>query len=447
MSLNNNYAEAVLFFSGKDIVREMNFSEFEAVLEGFVPLTEQARQTVHAVYLRIGSSGCVNAAVFFLIDFDAEGFSDRRWNVPIEQLADTSAEGPDLGAGPIRLACRSQCAIAWHQQQLWDPLMSPQCNHFVAIKRSIKQNNLHLVLPEEVPTLTAVKSGGAQHSISKSPDDSKGDDDDSYWRKRVASTIKEARLKMATLQEQARDELDKQKQTHTKDVNALLSQIDTLKQQLKLKQEENTQLHHAHEGQEKKLQGLREYFEHKLSNLKTGDAAATNAIRDHLETTHQAELEALQKRHEEQLQMRDIEVMYRDTQLAGLQDEIQKLQNDKQELLASSGNNLLDQIHKSGISFVSFQPGAGHMTIPVDDVASFVEDSDSYTASKCRVDVQLFRQWRDHYQNPSCSCETDRGLCAKMVNRVDRPSEFVPGRSDRCDEHQQTPSQIMQVVS
>lgn len=447
MSLNNNYAEAVLFFSGKDIVREMNFSEFEAVLEGFVPLAEQARQTVHAVYLRVGSSGSVNAAVFFLIDFDAEGFSDRRWNVPIEQLADTSAEGPDLGAGPIRLACRSQCAIAWHQQQLWDPLMSPQCNHFAAIKKAIKRNNLHLVLPEEVPTLTAVKSSDEQQEASASQSATKDSTDESYWRKRVASTIKEARLKMATLQEQAREELGRQKQAHTKDINALLTQVDALKQELKQQESTNTLLQEANAGQEKKLQGLREYFEHKLSNLKTGDAAAANAIQDHLESTHQEELNAVRKQHEEQLQMRDIEVMYRDTQLAGLQEEIQKLQHEKQELLASSGNNLLEQIHKSGISFVSFQPGAGHMTIPVDDIASFVEDTDSYTANKCRVDVQLFRQWRDHYQNPSCTCETDRGRCGKMVNRVDRPSEFMPGRSDRCSEHQETPSQIMQVVS
>lgn len=449
MSFRNSYAEAIFIFDGKDIAREMHFSEFEAVLEGFVPLVEQAQQQVHAVYVRVQAGNVVTAAVFFLIDFDKAGFADKRWNVPIEQLADTSAEGPDLGGGAIRLACRSQCAIAWHQQQLWDPQMTPRCNHFSAIKKTVKRNNLHLSFAEQIPTL----SPDNEISASAVNRDATGDSSDAVkevearWRKRTAQTIKEARLKVTALQEQAQETLDRLSSDHRQDLNVLEAQIQDLQASLRSEHKERSELEALNQQQEQKLKGLREYFEHKLMNLKTGDEVAITALRDHLESEFGASIETLKRSYDEKLQVRDIEVMYRDTQLAGLREEVDKLHTEKQALLASSGNNLLEQVHQSGISFVSFQPGAGHMTIPVDDVAIFMDDSDRYTAAKCRVQVELFRLWRDHYQNPVCSCQTEgNAQCGRMLSRVDRPADFVVGTSDRCKQHLQSVTQAVRAV-
>jgi flagellar biosynthesis GTPase FlhF len=438
MSFRNSYAEAVFIFDAKEIAREMHFSEFEAVLEGFVPLTEQAAQQVHAVYLRVEAGSVITAAVFFLIDFDKAGFADKRWNVPIEQLADTSAEGPDLGGGAIRLACRSQCAIAWHQHQLWDPQMTPQCNHFAAIKKAVKRNSLHLSFPEPVPTLTSELEASSPEANRSS---SAGSSDElavieAKWRKRTAQTIKEARLKVATLQEQAQATLDNLNSEHRQQLATLEAQLQQRQALLHSEQQKSSELEALTQSQEQKLKGLREYFEHKLTNLKNGDEVAISTLRDHLETDFNARIDALQRSYDEKLQVREIEVMYRDTQLAGLREEVDKLHAEKQSLLASSGNSLLEQIHQSGISFVSFQPGAGHMTIPVDDVAAFMDDSDRYTAAKCRVSVELFRLWRHHYQNPVCTCQTEgAALCGRMLTRVDRPADFVAGTSDRCDQH------------
>lgn len=449
MGFRNNYAEAIFIFSGKDIVREMHFSEFEAVLEGFVPLAEQAAQSVQAVYLRVGPGCRVTAAVFFLIDFDSSGFADRRWNIPIEQLADTSAEGPDLGAGPIRLACRSQCAIAWHQQQLWDPQMSPQCNHFAVIKKALERNTLHLTVADDIPTLlpkpAAQKSDQAQPHLSSNQ--KALDVLNTQWRARVAQTIKEARLRVATV--------TRQSQQHIDDLQEQLRQRDEVakresrkyQQQLQLQADKAAELHQVVEGQEQKLKGLREYFEHKLTNLKNIDAVSVDTIKQHLQVDFAQELSAVKQDYEEKLQMRDVEVMYRDTQLAGLAEEIEKLQAEKQMLLESSGNNLLEQIQRSGISFVSFQPGAGHMTIPVEDVARFMSDSTEYTAQKCRVDVALFKKWRCHYQDPVCVRETESGtICGRFLTRVDRPNDFIEGHSDCCSEHQTVASPLAQVL-
>ena len=126
----NEQAEAIYIFSGNQIIREMLYSEFEAILDGYVPIPEFARKEVRAVYVRINSRLAIVAAVFFLIEFDAEGFPDRRWNIPLGQLADTASTGPDLGAGAIRLACASQCAIEWHQPNLWDPNLQTGQNNF-----------------------------------------------------------------------------------------------------------------------------------------------------------------------------------------------------------------------------------------------------------------------------------------------------------------------------
>lgn len=445
MSFENNYAEAVIIFDGDDIAREMQFSEFEAVLEGFVPLAEQAGQKVHAVYLRVGRGHMVTAAVFFLIDFDKSGFADRRWNVPIEQLADTSAEGPDLGAGPIRLACRSQCAIAWHQQQLWDPLMTPQSNHLVAIKKSIQGNSLHLTVPMDAPVLVNEPTSEPQNDQRVGARELEAIE--AKWRKRTAQTIKEARLKVASTQQQSQQALDDQREEARRAAKLAGEQIGLLQQELMQERSRAEELVALTERQEQKLKGLREYFEQKLNNLKNVDEVAIDTIREHLQSQFEAEMQTLKQAYDEKLQMRDVEVMYRDTQLAGLHDEIDKLRAEKQALLDASGDSLLEKVHKSGISFVSFQPGAGHMTIPVTDVASFVDDSDAYTAAKCRVEVAHFKLWRQHYQNPVCTDHSEGRDCQAMISRVDRPVDFVVGQGDRCAHHQQESSPIVQVVS
>src|SRR3954467_12850401 len=103
--------EAVVLFSEGKISRELLYPEFEAILDSFLPVPDFRGQTAQAVYLVINSNLLITSAVFFQLDFDAKGMADRRWNVPLQNLAEVSGKGPDLGAGPIRLACFSQCAI------------------------------------------------------------------------------------------------------------------------------------------------------------------------------------------------------------------------------------------------------------------------------------------------------------------------------------------------
>lgn len=421
MNYPTTEAEAVLFFSGKALERELLYSEFEAVLDGFVPLPEQAGHTVTAVYLRVTHGYRANAAVFFTLEFDSRGFPDRRWNTPLEQLADAAAAGPDLGAGPIRLACRSQCPIVWYEQQLWDPQMTPDCNHFALIKKTLKRNRLGLLLSDREP-------------LAEQPQDTSAIQE--QLRQRMAQAIKEQRLRVATLQEQHRQALQQLERDSMAAAQQHLQHIDQLSQELAEARSKGAQLEQDNERLSLKINGLRDYFEHKLSHMKSLDDASLAAMQDRLEQEKQAELVAVSEYLTEQLQIRDIEVMYRDTRIAGLEDEVERLQQERQQLLRSSGSQLLEQLHNAGINFVTFQPGAGHLTLPLDDIASFMLDPEAYAARRCQIAPAVFKAWREHYHQPRCTAADDTGpICGGPVDRCERPAEFLPGVSNRCPVH------------
>lgn len=143
---NNLSTEAVMLFAGNQIAREMLYPEFEAILDGFVPIPDFAGQSVKGAYLVINAQLKVTAAALFLLDFDGKGLVDRRWNVPLQQMVSVAGKGPDMGAGAIRLVCYSQCPIEWHQKKLWDPVLEPTNNSLVLIKRAVEQNRMGLIL-------------------------------------------------------------------------------------------------------------------------------------------------------------------------------------------------------------------------------------------------------------------------------------------------------------
>ena len=131
--------QAVFFFKDSKLTKELHFNEFEGIIDGSVTLLSFASQSAKAVYLEITPQLVVKAAVFFTLSFNEQGVADTRWSIPLEQLASNSAKGPDMGCGPITLACRSQCFINWHQPKLWDPEMTAGTNHFVIIKKAVKR--------------------------------------------------------------------------------------------------------------------------------------------------------------------------------------------------------------------------------------------------------------------------------------------------------------------
>ena len=142
--------EAVMFFDEQGaICKQMFYAEFETLLDGLVKMPVFVDQQVRAAFVTINGQLQIRSAVFFYLDFDESGAPDSGWNIPLQQLAERAGRGPDLGGGPIRLACRSQCPVSWHQMHLWDPNLTSAGNHLALLRDAAIQNSLGILVQAE----------------------------------------------------------------------------------------------------------------------------------------------------------------------------------------------------------------------------------------------------------------------------------------------------------
>ena len=140
---HDELARAVLFFNeSENIVKEMNISEFEAVLEGYVPLSDLSSQTVRCTYVEFNNKFQLISAVFFKVLISATGEIDNTWHIPFLNIARDAPNGPDMGAGPIKLTCYSQCPNKQFRQAMWDPCLTNDDNSLTAIIKAIARNRL-----------------------------------------------------------------------------------------------------------------------------------------------------------------------------------------------------------------------------------------------------------------------------------------------------------------
>jgi hypothetical protein len=431
--------EAVFLFGGEQLSREMLYPEFEAILDGFVPVPDYAGQTAKAVFVRINADLCITAAVFFLLDFDNKGMVDRRWNVPLEQLLSAAGRGPDLGAGPIALVCFSQCPVEWQQKNLWDPFMEPGRNHFVAMRKAAKFNRLGLVFKE--PAYATPKAAELQAKQQEQLQKKLHQQYSQAHRDRMAQALKEQRLRITTLVNQQQKKLKSLQQEHQQ-------RLQAYQEQLKVERQENAELQKRVESfresldsQVQKIDGVREYYTHKLKALQSGESSQLQAMQESYALEVSARVEAAVAELQEKLDMREVELFYRHQQETNLRDEIARLREENQRLLAAGGDQLLSRLNKVGVSFVVFHPGAGHMTIAPEDMGSYLESPRAFAADKCGVSETVYAAWLVHYQAPQCQAHLEGGgICGASLTRVIEPSDFLEGESNRCSEHRVMPS-------
>lgn len=159
--MQSEYQDIVIFFDGSEPGQEMLMQEFEALLDHVVSAPEYADQLVKGAFLRIAPGLKPKALVLFLLHFDGQGCADGRWNLPLDYFAIHAAHGPDLGAGPVRLATYSTCPVTWHQKQLWDPESlgdslaegEPTPDVYALIAALVRRNKLALPTECEPPDL------------------------------------------------------------------------------------------------------------------------------------------------------------------------------------------------------------------------------------------------------------------------------------------------------
>ncbi len=431
--------EAILFFSDDQIAREMLYPEFEAILDGFVPVLEQAGTTAKAAYLRIDEQLCITAMVFFRVDFDAAGMVDQRWNIPLQQLANTAAKGPDLGAGPITLACYSQCPIEWQQKNLWDPQMQPGRNSFVLARKAVRRNRLGLMVREK-PVSPKVVEEKSHEQLQQRLHQQYSQE----LRDRMAHMLREQRLRITTLNNRHERRIQTLQQENQKRLQLYREKIQQL-------QEKNAELNHRHEtlrenfdAQATKIEGMRDYFSHKLKAAHMDESSQLQTLQENFELELAARIQSATNELQERLDMREMELFYRQQQENNLKDEVGRLRQENQSLLNQGSGQLLNKLSRAGINFVAFHPGAGQISVAADEMGRYMDNPEAFAADKCGVDEALYRDWLEHYQNPQCrALDASGNRCAQPLSRVNHPRDFHQGESDRCSKHQELASQAL----
>ena len=142
MGQEEAFSEAVFIFDGGEITEEMQFADFEACLAGDAKLEAYAASVVSGMYVVIGTGLAIRGVVCFTLGIDENGDTDSSFSVPLQHLASVAGGGPDLGSGPIRLACRSQCPVSWHAHNLWEPEGDGDANPLAQAQSVVRSNRL-----------------------------------------------------------------------------------------------------------------------------------------------------------------------------------------------------------------------------------------------------------------------------------------------------------------
>lgn len=443
MQIKPQMVEAVVFFNERGVCKEMLFPEFEALLDGVVNMPEFRDQQMRVAYVLINPRLLVRAAVFFYLEFDERGSPDSGWNIPLRHLAERSGRGPDLGAGPIRLACRSQCPVSWHQMHLWDPSLVPGQNDLVLLRDTVKRNQLGLLVEDDVgQSVAPERLQLAPEDQWHAPDPAKevaeqlAEKIEQEHRLKTAQLIKQQRLRISSQTQQHEEELAKLKLAAAEDTQKMLAQIQTLHQALRQQEDLNVSLKGQLGAQADTFQKSREEMTEQLRAIERHNLTETDILRSQFEGELQARIAAAVVEYKEQIAIRDVELAYRNELDSQLEEEVERLKKERDAFASQGGEQILERLSKMGVVFVVYHPGAGHLTIPLQDIARYQDNPMAYAAAKCFVAEPQYRQWLAHYEKPACDASLPNGdRCAIPLDRIDTPSRFVIGDSNCCARH------------
>ncbi|NLD13757.1 MAG: chromosome partitioning protein ParA [Gammaproteobacteria bacterium] len=442
--------EAVLLFNDSGIATEMLYPEFEAVLDNIVSMPERADQQVRAAYVTINPRLQVRAVVLFYLDFDEQGSADPGWNIPLRQLVEKADYGPDLGGGPVRLVCRSQSPVPWLQMHLWDPDMSPGHNHLSMIRECVRRNQLRLLTEEELPPASSVleldRLQVAAEEAWQLPSEverkkkleQENLEREQEQRKKAAQLIKQQRLRIRTLEAEHDQAIARLHQQADAQLAAMRQNMQELEQALQQQGEQNQQLL----KQVEQLASIGNEARSRLQNVAAQEQNQIAALRNEFDQelqSHKALLASTLQEQQQQLQQRYA------AQLAEQQALLQKSRQDAQamrqeykQMLAES-RSVLHRLAEADVSLVTMQPGAGHITIPVDEVDEFLKSPHAYAAKYCMVSEDAYKVWLRHYEAPVCDAliPVTGEPCGLPLERKTHPGRFTPGISNRCSRHKE----------
>jgi Tfp pilus assembly major pilin PilA len=247
--------------------------------------------------------------------------------------------------------------------------------------------------------------------------------------------IEEHKLRLSSLKVEAQDQLEKIQANYRAERSKLNDKVESIKQFFNEEKQKNIQLKKTLEAQADSVKEVRERFFAELEKNKEVSQDRLLELEEKYELEAQANLDAVTAELKERLDMREVELFYRDEQIKRLNEETVQLRKEKQDLIDNRGDRLLQNLVKSGITFVAYQPGVDHLNIPLSEMSDYLESPIAYVADKCSVDKELYQQWLAHNELPVCNHSGVDGICGRPIPKVDKPSRFIVGENDRCSEH------------
>jgi hypothetical protein len=425
-------SEAVVFFGSKGIVKSMLYVDFEAILDGMVGMPEFAGKKMKLAYCVVNGQLRVLALVFFYLEFDADGLADSTWNIPLRHLVEHASAGPDMGAGPIRLACRSQCPVAWHQSQLWDPEMKPGGNDFVFVRDTLLERGrkLGLYLEEEadMPVLNSappVLQAVAPAAPAAKPTAANNDEE----RARLAKTLKELRLRAQTSESAHKEEIAQLRYAQQQKEEILNTQLEKVLMQFKALKSQNTALKEQADSLRAQVKSLEENLNEQMHQSHE-HGSEIELLTEQYRVALEQRLEEERAHMAEQLHGKEMEVLKGEEKIADLQYQLNEAQHEQVKMANSGVEKLLEKLQNLGLSFIAFHPGAGHISVQASEITNYMQNPTAFAARKCLVTEDHYKAWLKHYENPVCQVAINGQPCGKRVIRVDIPNQFKPGVSD-----------------
>ncbi|MCX4024951.1 hypothetical protein H0A36_24735 [Endozoicomonas sp. SM1973] len=412
---HKSFEEAIMFFNSHGLCKQMLYSEFDAILDGIVLVQEFASQTVKGAYVRVAPSLTIQSVVLFYLTFNEEGRADCKWNIPVQHMAEVAGRGPDLGDGHIRIACRTQCPVSWHQRLLWDPKPSA-INELVLIKAALKRNKLRFYedYVEPSPPQQPQQKPAAKQ----------------------LSSVQGYQQQLQALRDQLDQRIENQQLKHENSVAKLDLELMELKSQLKKAEHEAKQYRQQLVQKNQEYQTSRKEMTRLLQDIEAQNqnrlADLKESITKKVEAKYRSQLNELR----DLVKAKDVEISYLEDIDKQQQLELERLQQENKQLKITHPGDVLAQLAAKGVMFMAYHPGVGHVTIPVKDVDEYLADNIAYVAKRCFVSKEHYLSWRRHYENATCDATVSGKRCGQPIARVEVPREFEADKSNMCVDHQ-----------
>ena len=241
--------ELVFVLRNNEICTELFFTEFSKVLDNTTQMTQFAAENVQCVYAAVSGRLTLCGAVCFELQFDEHGAVDSSFSMPLRHLVETAGSGPDFGAGPIRLACKSQCSISWQAKNLWEPLGQDEDHPLYKVQHALWRNRLGLVITNDPLNQDVYFSSGLLPSMLEACEDKIEQAFDKQGRISLQGLIQQHLTQIETLKSGFRDNFVKQQQEYLVQVKKGKEELQQLKVELRMEQQRSLRLQQLLRGE------------------------------------------------------------------------------------------------------------------------------------------------------------------------------------------------------